>query len=84
MAETCWGKIWNASLNQTTTLTHLLVTSLRYYKLLGPTIKSILLCFLHILATIYSQSCSSVPLLLENGWNFWCVDSEDLSFGVAY
>jgi hypothetical protein len=29
IAETCWGKIWNALINQTTTLTHLLVTSYR-------------------------------------------------------
>jgi hypothetical protein len=27
IAEICWGKIWNASINHTTTSTHLLVTS---------------------------------------------------------
>jgi len=35
-------------------------------------LNNIILCLLHIL-TIYNQSCSSVALLLENGWNFWCV-----------
>jgi hypothetical protein len=39
LAETCWGKIWNVSINPATTSTHLLVISQRYYKILGPTIK---------------------------------------------
>jgi hypothetical protein len=56
-------------------------------------LNNIILYFLHILTTIYNQSCSSVALLLENGWNFWCVltvksevlvcvDSEKWSSGV--
>jgi hypothetical protein len=44
MAMNSWnmlGKIWNGSVNQTNTLTHLLVTSWWYYKMLGPTIERI-------------------------------------------
>jgi hypothetical protein len=36
-------------------------------------LNNIILRFLHILTPVYNQSCSSVALLLENGWNFWCV-----------
>jgi hypothetical protein len=40
LAETCWGKSKNASINPTVISTHLLVILLRYYKMLGPTIKN--------------------------------------------
>jgi hypothetical protein len=39
LAETWRGKIWNALIKSTSSLTHLLVILQRYYKMIGPTIK---------------------------------------------